>query len=66
MSWGQGMVSGGDRSGVFGTGCGFRVGWHTVGWGGLAAIFRGGFARVGWVFILVGGGMGAGVSFYGA
>ena len=51
MSWGQGMVSGGDRSGVFGTGCGFRVGWHTVGWGGLAAIFRGGFARVGWVFI---------------
>ena len=52
------MVSRGDRSGVFGTGCGFRVGWRTVGWGGLAAIFRGGFARVGWVFILARGGGG--------
>ena len=64
---GRGMVSGGDRSGVFGTGCGFRVGWRTVSWGGegLAAIFWGGFARVGWVFILAGGGLGAGVSFYG-
>ena len=56
---GRGMVSGGDRSGVFGTGCGFRVGWRTVSWGGggVSCYFLGRFCSC-WLGLHFGGGGG--------
>ena len=54
--------------GVFGAGSGFRVGWRAVAGGGLVSVFRGFSTSVGGAFILAvggGGGLGAGLSFYG-
>ena len=50
---------------VFGTGSSFPLGWHTGGWGVCwLAIFRGCFTNIGEIFILAGGGLSAGLSFY--
>ena len=49
---------------VFGTGCGFRVGWRTGG-GGVISVFHGFSGSVGGACVLVVGGLGAGLSFYG-
>ena len=48
---------------VFGAGCGFRVGWRTG--GGVISGFHGFSGSIGGAFVLVVGGLGAGLSFYG-
>ena len=45
-----------DGRGVFGAGCGLRVGWRAVGGrGGLVSVFQGFFASIGKILNLAGG-----------
>ena len=44
--------------GIFGAGCGIRVGWHTAGGGGeggLVSVFQGFFAGINKILNLAGG-----------
>ena len=52
--FGLGVAVCAAAGGVFGAGCGIRVGWRTAG-GGLVSVFQGFFANISKILDLAGG-----------